>query len=99
MRCVPTAMTLRRVGVIAAGGLVVVACANPFAEDAPTLSDILGSGWVGPGIEPASTPTAQAPLYCYGTIGREDCYEAPLPTEGGRLVGFQGPPPPTRDDL
>ena len=99
MRCVPIAMTLRRVVAIAAGGFVLVACANPFAEDAPTIFDILGSGWVGPGIGTASTPTAQAPLYCYGTIGREDCYEAPLPSEESRLVGFQGPPPPTRDDL
>ncbi|MCR9256394.1 MAG: hypothetical protein NXI16_09895 [Alphaproteobacteria bacterium] len=36
----------------------------------------------------------QRPLYCYRTLGREECYAQPLPDrEIGRLVEFYGPPP------
>lgn len=33
------------------------------------------------------------PLYCYATLGEEDCHAEPLPGEIGRLVGFAGPAP------
>lgn len=72
-------------------------CSNPFAEDAPSLTDILGAGWLVAADDEVADAAVEGPLYCYRTIGREDCYAEPLPREGGRLVGFQGPPPPTYD--
>ena len=35
----------------------------------------------------------QGALYCYATLGEEDCHAAPLLGESGRLVGFVGPAP------
>jgi hypothetical protein len=33
-------------------------------------------------------------LYCYRTLGREDCYRAPIAGEGKqRLIEHYGPPP------
>ncbi len=86
-----------RAAMVAGCALSLVACANPFAEGAPTLSEIFSAGWLFQDEE--TKAAAQAPLYCYGTIGKQDCYPEPLPREEGRLVGYQGPPPPTRDDL
>ena len=101
MRRTPPSKLLRHTTALAVTGVVLAACANPFADDAPTLNDILSGGWIGlrDGEAPIPAARAAAPLYCYGTIGREDCYEAPLATEEGRLIGFQGPPPQARDDL
>jgi len=70
--------------------LVLCACANPFEGDMPTLDEVLAGGWL---LE-EGPPEPVAPLYCYETIGSGDCHAAPLADEGGRLVGFQGPPPP-----
>lgn len=44
----------------------------------------------------AAQPTAMQTeaLYCYATLGEEDCHAEPLPGEIGRLVGFVGPAPP-----
>ncbi len=32
-------------------------------------------------------------LYCYRTIGRQDCYRVPLASERRRLIESYGPPP------
>ena len=37
---------------------------------------------------------ATGPLYCYATLGEEDCHAEPLAGGVGRLVGFVGPAPP-----
>jgi hypothetical protein len=100
MRRADISKTPFRLAAVVAVGCAVSACANPFADDAPTLSELLGEGWLRFEPEAGSPPErAAAPLYCYGTIGREDCYDAPLPSEERRLVGYQGPPPPARDEL
>ncbi len=69
---------------------MLAACANPFADDAPTFDEILAAGW----LEDEQPPVPLDPLYCYDTIGAEDCHEAPLEDGGNRLIGYQGPPPP-----
>ena len=95
----PALVVLNRLFLVAVTGLAAGACANPFAEDAPTLDQILSAGWIW-SDEPVEVELAEeSPLYCYGTIGTEDCHSTPLPDEENRLVGFQGPPPPSRDDL
>ncbi|MDP7381624.1 MAG: hypothetical protein QGF33_09675 [Alphaproteobacteria bacterium] len=39
-------------------------------------------------------PAGTDPAYCYRTLGRIECYAAPLPaSEYGRLVAYRGPPP------
>lgn len=91
---------LRR-GFLAAGMcLALSACANPWADDAPSLESLLSKGWLFEkmGIEqtPTSMPTlpkSAKPVYCYETIGEGDCYDQPLEDGGNRLVGFEGPAP------
>ena len=78
--------------------LVLAACSNPFGKDAPSLSEVLSSGWLFQDEEPLAA-VVESPLYCYGTIGKQDCYLEPLPREQRRLIGYQGPPPQARDDL
>jgi len=70
--------------------LVLCACTNPFGDAAPTIDEVLAGGW----LTEEGPPKPLTPLYCYGTIGSGDCHAAPLTDGGGRLVGFQGPPPP-----
>ncbi len=86
---------LRR-GVFAAGlCLALSACENPFADDAPSLDEILSAGWLfGDKEDVAAPPKALPPVYCYETIGVGDCHDQPLADGGNRLVGFTGPPPP-----
>ena len=74
--------------------LALSACENPWLEDAPSLETMLSKGWLmgKMGIDSAE-PTPVQPVYCYETIGRGDCYDAPLQDGGGRLVGFEGPAP------
>lgn len=69
--------------------LLLGACTNPFADDAPSFRDILAAGWL-----EDEEPLPVMPIYCYDTIGAPDCHQAPLVDEGGRLRGFEGPPPP-----
>ena len=87
-------LPLRR-GIAAAGlCLVLSACDNPLADQAPSLESILSGGWLfGEEGEPAP-PRASLPVYCYATIGDGDCHDSPLEDGGNRLIGFQGPPPP-----
>ena len=35
---------------------------------------------------PKNTQIVEAPVYCYKTLGRVDCYHAPLSTERSRLM-------------
>jgi hypothetical protein len=99
MRRFPGLETAGRVSAVALVGLALVACANPFADDSPTFDDILANGWLAPANADQKASLAESPLYCYGTIGTEDCHIEPLPNEAGRLVGYQGPPPKLRGDL
>ena len=46
------------------------------------------ANWLKPEVEPR--PGA---LYCYRTLGRQDCYRTPVPDESRRLVEHYGPPP------
>ena len=48
-----------------------------------------------PGAQNANAlPAGTDPAYCYRTLGRIECYAAPLPaSEYGRLVAYRGPPP------
>ena len=90
---------LYRYVAILTAALSVGACTNPFADEALTLNELLGSGWLfAETDEPPHAPDESA-LYCYGTIGEEDCYREPLLREGGRLVGYQGAPPPSQDGI
>jgi len=97
MRRAPIVALPCRLAILVAA-LVLTACNNPFADEAPTLNEILNKGWIGSGLA-AEEPANLAPLYCYGTIARADCYDAPLPGQNNRLVGFEGPRPPEYDEL
>lgn len=68
-------------------GMTMLLCA--CANEAETLDEVLAGGW----LTDEAPPKPEIPIYCYGTIGSGDCHAAPLKEEGGRLVGFQGPPP------
>jgi len=70
--------------------LVLCACANPFGDAEPTVNEVLAGGW----LTEEGSPKLLTPLHCYGTIGSGDCHAEPLTDGGGRLAGFQGPPPP-----
>lgn len=76
--------------VAAALGLAVAlaACANPWRGFAPTYDDLMAAGWIGPEVE-----RRPAPLYCYATLAKPDCFASPQPGETGRLVAYYGPPP------
>lgn len=78
---------------LVAAAVFLSACTNPFAEDAPTFSEILSAGWL---EDDDDEPLPLVPLYCYDTIGAPDCHAAPLIEEGGRLRGYEGPKPPVR---
>jgi hypothetical protein len=64
------------------------ACAKPFSDDAPTFDDILSAGWL-----EDEDPVLIVPFYCYETIDAPDCHANPIPGEGGRLRGYEGPAP------
>lgn len=64
--------------------LTLAACESPGNGEAR----ILARDWLRAEIRPNP-----APLYCYGTLGRPDCHEAPIPQEQNRLKGYYGPPP------
>lgn len=57
----------------------------------PALLILLPLVLVGCAAQPAAIQSK--PLYCYATLGEEDCHAEPLPGEIGRLVGFVGPAP------
>lgn len=71
--------------------ILLSACSNPFAGDAPSFNDILSAGWLDD-----DEPQPVTPLYCYETIGAPDCHAKPLVGEGGRLQGYEGPAPELR---
>lgn len=77
--------------VLVAAAICLAGCTNPFADDAPTFREILAAGWL-----EDETPPEVVPVYCYDTIGAPDCHAAPVPGEGGRLRGYEGPAPTLR---
>lgn len=79
-------------GALLAAALLLTACANPFADDAPSFAEILSAGW----LDADDTPFPVVPVYCYVTIGAPDCHAEPLAGEGGRLRGYEGPAPVVR---
>ena len=54
----------------------------------PTDSELTGRGF-----SPEGQKREAAALWCYRTIGRPDCYPAPIPSEAHRLIEG-GPQPP-----
>lgn len=76
------------------GCVALAACANPWAEYAPDFDQVLSGDWLYE--EEPDRPVVA--VYCYQTIGAADCHAAPLVDEGGRLQGFEGPPPPINND-
>lgn len=63
-------------------------CADIQKSLAPGETAIREAAW----MEPEITPRPEA-LYCYRTIGRQDCYRAPQGEERRRLIEHYGPPP------
>ena len=49
---------------------------------------IIEANWMKPEIGPRP-----AALYCYRTLGRQDCYRSPVEDADRRLVEHYGPPP------
>ena len=78
---------------LVAAAMLLSACANPFADDAPSFNDILSAGWLND-----DEPSPVTPLYCYEPIGAKDYYAKPLAGKGRRLQGFEGPAPRLRAD-
>lgn len=68
-------------------GMTMLLCA--CANEAETLNEVLAGGW----LTDDTPPNPETSIYCYGAIGSGDCHAVPLEEEGGRLVGFQRPPP------
>ncbi len=86
---------MTRCALILATALLIAACSNPWADDGPTRGDIFRFGWLNDDIpEGQRAAEPEGPLYCYRTIGREDCYATPIPGAAARLKGYVGPPPP-----
>jgi hypothetical protein len=75
------------------GCAALAACSNPWEEYAPDFKHVLSGNWLYE--EEPDKPVAA--VYCYQTIGAADCHAAPLADEGGRLQGYQGPPPVTQN--
>lgn len=62
------------------------ACANPWAEDRPSQAEMTRANWL------AGDPQELRQRYCYRTLARVDCHEAPLPGAERRRVGsFDAP--------
>ncbi len=66
----------------------MAACAPLQDKLHPGETATLQNAWMTPTVQ-----QAPAPLYCYRTIGREDCYRTPPAGERTRLPGHYGPPP------
>ena len=67
-----------------------------FAAGCAPLQDRLHPGESATLAQPwmsADVREAPPPLYCYRTLGREDCYRTPHAGEQGRMTGHYGPPP------
>lgn len=82
-----------RIGAALGAVLILSACENPWSEHLPSFDQVLSAGWLEDDAPPAVTP-----IYCYETIGSNDCYQQPVDGAGNRLRGFEGPPPPMNDD-
>ena len=72
------------------GGCATVAAKAANAVDIDwdklTLREFLGVDEEEQAYEPA-------PVYCYATLGREECHAAPVVGEATRLRGYVGPVP------
>jgi hypothetical protein len=64
----------------AVAGLSLTAC-DPSAAFRKTNTETLEAGFLKHDALPAP-----APVYCYQTLADVNCYDAPQPGEGGRLV-------------
>lgn len=71
-----------KVAAVAALALICAGCSNPWAEDNLTEAERYRAGW----YEPSPRP-ALAERYCYRTLARVDCHDAPLAGAKGRSVG------------
>lgn len=79
-----------RASLLSLAALAVLLGGCDTARDAlhPGEAEIIDRSWMKREI--VSRPEA---LYCYRTLGREDCYRAPIPGERRRLIEHYGPPP------
>ena len=72
------------------GGCATVAAKAANAVDIDwdklTLREFLG-------VEEEQQAYEPAPVYCYSTLGHEDCHAAPVVGEATRLKGYVGPVP------
>lgn len=68
----------------------------PLAGACADLQESLGRGEIGireaAWMKPEITPRPPS-LYCYRTLGQQDCYRLPQPQEQPRLIESYGPPP------
>ncbi|EKE74830.1 hypothetical protein [Oceanibaculum indicum] len=70
--------------------LTILACLTLLGGCA--LTDEITASLSGKKEEKVAAP--DTPVYCYQTLGRAECYPAPLPpSEAGRLIGYYGAPP------
>lgn len=83
-----------RFGAALAAAFMLSACENPWSEHLPDFEQVLSAGW----LEDEAAPRPVTPIYCYETIGANDCYRYPVEGAGNRLRGFEGPPPAMADD-
>ena len=77
-----------RLAFLAFAVALVGACAPLQDRMHPGETALIEGNWL------KSETTAKPPaLYCYRTLGRQDCYRAPLQDGERRLVEHYGPPP------
>ena len=79
---------MRRTILALAAAAMAVGCTTVQDSIHPGETAMLEANW----LKPETVPRPPA-LYCYRTLGREDCYRTPMPEERRRLIEHYGPPP------
>ena len=79
---------MTRLILAAASAVLLSACTTIQDSIHPGETALLEANWLKP--EVVARPPA---LYCYKSIGRQDCYRTPLEGERRRLIEHYGPPP------
>ena len=69
-------------------GWLLAACTSIQDSLHPGEIATIEANWL-----PAEVSPRPPALYCYRTLGRQDCYRTPLEGDGRRLVEHYGPPP------